>query len=135
MTFIVKVAFRKLEEIIKDFNHNITPINSNEERILRAPLTNCDKWLPPVELEAYKTLIKVSCHLIEDMNIPPYTAVSLYNYCIKQLHQRMSDPNIASTKGRGRKKASSYLISEAGSDQTDEYLTNSAVYELENPHI
>jgi hypothetical protein len=42
----MKVAFRKLEELMKCFGRPVEPISYQEEKILRAPLINCDKWLP-----------------------------------------------------------------------------------------
>jgi hypothetical protein len=43
----MKMAFRKLEEFIRGMGKTIVAINSMEEKIIRAPLTNCEKWMPP----------------------------------------------------------------------------------------
>lgn len=46
----MKMTFRKLEGFIKNLGKSIVPINSMEEKIIRAPLTNCEKWMQPEEL-------------------------------------------------------------------------------------
>jgi len=42
----MKNTFRMIEATVKQLKKNIIPVGTQEERILRAPLVNCDKWLP-----------------------------------------------------------------------------------------
>jgi hypothetical protein len=66
----MRVAFRKLEELMNFFGKSVVPINSQDEKVLRAPLINCDKWLPPDELQTYFKLIKAAYQL-EKINVTP----------------------------------------------------------------
>jgi hypothetical protein len=46
----MKTALRTLESTIKTMKPNLVPLDGNKEKILRAPLINCKKWLPTEEL-------------------------------------------------------------------------------------
>jgi hypothetical protein len=43
----MKLAFRRVEEFMKQFGKAVKQINTAEEKVIRAPLINCDKWMPP----------------------------------------------------------------------------------------
>ena len=58
-------------------------IGSNEEKVIRAPLTNCEKWMTPEELEIFYKFIKLSCNLEGRLDIKTEAAISLYNSCIR----------------------------------------------------
>ena len=45
ITLVIKADFRAIEASIGQSNR-IAPVTHVEERILRSPLINCDKWLP-----------------------------------------------------------------------------------------
>lgn len=71
------------------FGKQIKPVCREEERKLRSPLINGDKWLPADELETFYRLVK-SAYQIEKVLITPHAAEKLYNSMMKQLKQRSS---------------------------------------------
>jgi hypothetical protein len=83
----MKVAFRKLEELLKFFGKTVTPISYQDEKVIRAPLINCEKWLPEDELQTYYKLIKAAYHL-EKVSISPASLERLYGSITRQLQKR-----------------------------------------------
>jgi hypothetical protein len=61
ITTIVRVAFRKLEDYIKNAGviENFRHINANEEKVLRAPLVNANKWMSADELDTFYKIIRM----------------------------------------------------------------------------
>lgn len=70
--------------------HSVIPLNSQDEKVIRAPLTNCDKWLLPEELETFYKFIKLACCLENKLDISSPSAIKLYSSCIRQLRQRQA---------------------------------------------
>jgi hypothetical protein len=103
VTTVMKLAFRKLEEFLKSTNHTIVSLNSAEEKIIRAPLTNCEKWMRPEELETFYKFIKLACNLEKNQEIQVPVAVMLYNSCVRQLQQKQASDELGPRKGRKKK--------------------------------
>lgn len=68
----------------------MVPVNSHDQKVIRAPLTNCEKWMPPEQVEAFYSFIKLACNLETKLEINAGSALKLYNSCIRQLQQRQS---------------------------------------------
>ena len=88
ITYIMKIAFRRVEDFMKKLKKIVVPINTEEEKLLRAPLVNCEKWLPPDQLEMFYKFIKLACRLEIELELDQKSVIKLYDSCMKQLHQR-----------------------------------------------
>lgn len=87
ITTIVKNTFRTIESTVRQLNKPIVEVGPREERILRAPLVNCEKWLPKEELETFYKLVRGSSGL-EEVSVSSHCACKLYSLILKQLQQR-----------------------------------------------
>ena len=70
------------------YQRSIPIISAQEEKIMRAPLINCEKWMPPEDLESYYKFIKLVFG-IEIVQISEVETVGLHETCMKQLKLRL----------------------------------------------
>ena len=85
----MKTAVRKLQELLHFFGKTVTPISPREEKYIRAPLINCDKWLPQEQLQTFHKLIKAAYQL-QKVSFSPGSLERLHGSFMRQLH-RMDD--------------------------------------------
>jgi len=72
---------------MKVFGKCIAPITSQDEKVLRSPLINCDRWLLPDELDTYFKFIKIT-YDIEEGDVSPSATIKLYSSVMRQLRKR-----------------------------------------------
>jgi len=63
---------------------DIKPFDHFEERLLRSPMANCKKWLPPKELNAFYKIIEV-VYGLKESTIYENEVMGLYQKMRKQL--------------------------------------------------
>lgn len=97
ITTIMKNTFRTIESTVKQLNKPIVSVGPAEERILRAPLVNCHKWLPEDQLITFYNFVKGASGL-DQVNISSEFTCKLYHSIVLQLHQREEKGRIAKAK-------------------------------------
>ena len=87
ITTIMKNTFRTIESTIKQLDKPTVPVGPHEERILRAPLVNSEKWLPNDQLHTFYHFVRGATGL-DQVHISSDLTCKLYHSIIRQLHQR-----------------------------------------------